>query len=65
MATKRYLGDGVFADNDGHMLILTVSDGTRASHTIYLEPNVLDALLIYVGATRKPEDPEDEDDDGE
>lgn len=50
---KRYLGDGVYVDHDGHMLKLTTAptsamDGSRSTNIIYLEPSVLAALQRYV-----------------
>ena len=38
---KTYLGDSVYASFDGWMIKLEAND---ASETIYLEPQVLDAL---------------------
>jgi hypothetical protein len=45
---KRYLGDGVYADFDGHFLILTTEDGRSTTNTIYLEPEVLTSFYAYV-----------------
>jgi len=46
--TKAYLGDGVYAKFDGFGVILTTENGIAATNTIYLEPQVLDALQNYV-----------------
>ena len=46
---KHYLGDGVYVDWDGDMLVLTTGDGIRVTNTIFLEPEVIDALLAYLG----------------
>jgi hypothetical protein len=43
--TKVYLGDGLYADFDGNMVILTAEDGTKITNVGYLEPAVLAALL--------------------
>jgi hypothetical protein len=47
---KIYLGDAVYADWDDATLsvTLTTEDGIRATNTIVLEPEVLDALGIFV-----------------
>ena len=49
---KTYLGDGVYARTPIHgqsnLIILTVEDGTRTTNTIYLEPDVLHALLQWL-----------------
>ncbi len=50
---KTYLGDGVYADIDRGMVKLTAEDGIRATNTIYLEPEVLDALTAFVARVRR------------
>ena len=44
---KRYLGDGVYVDFDGFQIVLTTEDGLRATNTIYLEPEVVNALFRF------------------
>ena len=44
---KDYLGDGVYADFDGFGITLTAENGVTVSDTIYLEPQVLEALNRY------------------
>lgn len=51
---KRYLGDGVFVDVDGHGLVLTTENGVEETNRIVLEPEVYDALLQYVFRLRAP-----------
>lgn len=48
--TKRYLGDGVYCEFDGHQIKLTTSTGHDSfdSNVIYLEPEVIAQLLDYV-----------------
>lgn len=46
--SKRYLGDGVYADFDGCQLKLTIEDGMGTRDTIYLEDKVYGELLRYV-----------------
>lgn len=45
---KDYLGDSVYVDFDGYHLALTTENGDGPSNTIYLEPAVYSALLVYV-----------------
>ncbi len=57
---KQYLGDGVYANFDGFMIVLTTEDGIRESNRIYLEPQVWDALQDYVKALKASEgEPDD------
>lgn len=45
---KRYLGDGVYIQWDGNHFVLTSEDGTpHILDTIYLEPEVMVALIQY------------------
>ena len=53
MSNKQYLGDGVYADYDGYMLILTTEDGENILNTIYLEPEVYVALVRYAEYLRQ------------
>lgn len=46
--TKRYIGDSVYADFDGYLIVLTTENGYGPSNTIYLEPEVYVALTKYV-----------------
>jgi len=48
MSTKDYLGDSVYVDVDNGMLKLTTDNGYGPSNTIYLEPEVYEALTRYV-----------------
>ena len=45
--TKRYLGDGVYIEVERGMFKLTAEDGTRATNTIYLEPEVYHEFHRY------------------
>ena len=47
-ALKRYLGDSVYADVERGMVKLTTENGYEPSNTIYLEAQVLEALVAYV-----------------
>lgn len=47
MKDEIYLGDGVYAGQDGYHIWLWTSDGVRQSEPIALEPEVLDALNAY------------------
>lgn len=48
MNTKVYLGDAVYAEFDGHGIVLTTEDGISATNTIVLEPEVWNGLVRYV-----------------
>ena len=41
---KEYLGDSVYAEFDGWGIVITTENGAGPSNTIYLEPEVIDAL---------------------
>ena len=45
---KQYLGDSVYADIQDGMLKLTTENGAGANNTIYLESEVVNALLRYL-----------------
>ncbi len=46
---KEYLGDAVYAQiTHAGELCLTTEDGLRATNTIILEPEVIQALLDYL-----------------
>lgn len=53
MIGKEYLGDSVYCEVDGGMLKLTTENGAGPSNTIYLEPEVLDALAEYYKRARE------------
>jgi hypothetical protein len=45
---KTYLGDGVYGEwEDGTMVKLTTEDGISATNTIFLEPEVMEALIAW------------------
>lgn len=45
---KHYLGDGVYADWDGHAIILTTEDGVSITNRIVLEDSVYQDLNEYM-----------------
>lgn len=45
---KIYLGDSVYVEVELGMLKLTTENGFGPTNTIYLEPEVFDALALYV-----------------
>lgn len=51
---RQYLGDGLFADFDGHQIVLTAEDGVRATNTVYLEPSVYEALKRWHASNIAP-----------
>lgn len=44
---KDYLGDSVYADHNGSVVLLTTNNGFGDKNPIYLEPEVLRALVRY------------------
>lgn len=44
---KTYLGDAVYADFNGHQVILTTEDGIQKTNKIFLEYEVIVALKKY------------------
>lgn len=45
---KVYLGDGVYVTFDGWHIVLTTENGISITNTIFLEPKVIEALLVYM-----------------
>jgi len=43
--TKQYLGDGAYYEFDGYGVELTTSNGIDTTNTIYLEADVIAALV--------------------
>lgn len=41
---REYLGDSVYADYDGHYIVLTIDNGEGTTKAIYMEPQVCDAF---------------------
>lgn len=54
---KEYLGDGVYADTNGFHIILTTSNGIEITNRIYLEAEVIEALLRYLKAMKERHGP--------
>ena len=53
---KVYLGDAVYAELDQWRgLVLTTEDGIRATNTIVLEPEVMQALLAFWKRNTEPQ----------
>ena len=44
---RLYLGDGVYVEVINGILKLTAENGVEATDTIYLEPDVAEALFAY------------------
>ena len=51
---KEYLGDGVYVEFDGFMVILTT--GAELSNVIYLEPEVVQALTAFIAKLQQEGD---------
>ena len=46
---KKYLGDGVYAvEDDAGTIVLTTENGIDVTNTIYLDPDVINALQDYL-----------------
>lgn len=45
--SKVYLGDAVYAEFEHPMIKLTTENGIDVTNTIYLEPQVFEALIKY------------------
>ena len=43
-----YLGDGLYASHDGQQLEIYSHDGERKTNAVFLEPDVLQALLDHL-----------------
>ena len=56
--SKEYLGDSVYVEtmNPDGMLMLTTENGCGATNTIYLEPEVYQALTEYVKRRKEQAD---------
>jgi len=52
LMTKMYLGDSVYVEMHDHGIWLTTENGLGPSNTIYLEHQVLDALLLFLRQQR-------------
>jgi len=62
--TKIYLGDSVYGEAVDGGIVLTTDNGLGPSNTIFLEPEVYEALTQWVGALSRSNldclhDPED------
>jgi len=51
---KVYIGDGAYAEWDGHSLWVTTSDGIRDTNRICLEPQVFEALVRFAAQHWNP-----------
>lgn len=56
--TKVYLGDGVYIRNDGYHIVLTTENGISVQNEIFLEPIVVDRLLLMIRSYRELPTPE-------
>ena len=61
MIEKQYLGDSVYAEFDGYHVILTTENGAGPSNTIAIEPQVFEALRLYIHAAWAPTQTEEEE----
>ena len=51
-ATRRYLGDGCYAELVPDGIVLTTENGIEVTNRIFLEPEVFGALVDYVAALK-------------
>lgn len=45
---KVYLGDSVYAETQERGVVLTTENGNGPSNTIYLEPETVEALTLFM-----------------
>ena len=50
---KSYLGDGLYVSFNNGMICLTSENGIEVLNTVYLEPEVYQALTVYVDNLKK------------
>jgi hypothetical protein len=55
VSNKAYLGDGAYAEYDNCGIRLTAENGLVATDTVYLEPEVLIALMRYIHHKTSPQ----------
>lgn len=53
MMTKAYLGYGLYVDTEGMSVILTAEKGGKVYTQLVLEPDVYEALFLYVKAFKE------------
>lgn len=53
MSNKTYLGDGVYAEIECEMVLLTTSDGIESTNNIYLDRYVIENLKVYLNNLEK------------
>lgn len=50
---QAYMGDGVYARRDKFGVTLTTNNGVKVTNEIYLDAEVLEALMIYCKRGKK------------
>lgn len=50
---KQYLGDGVYVDVSGPLIVLTTENGYAITNSIYLEPETVGALMKYLKSMKE------------
>lgn len=53
LALEEYLGDSVYAGIDGEYLVLCTKNDDECGNIIFLEPQVVEALLRYLARISK------------
>jgi len=53
MNKKTYLGDSVYGEWNGFRVTLTTDNGFGPSNTIVMEPEVIEAFILFVEAIEK------------
>ena len=61
---KQYLGDSVYVELENGMLKLTTENGAGANNTIFMEPQVYEALELFVSDLREQGSTEEVNPDG-
>lgn len=52
MQVKTYVGDGVYAADDGYNITLTTEDGINTTNVIILEGSVMEDLIKWYNSRR-------------
>ncbi len=49
---KAYIGDGIYAEDDGFSIVLTTDNGQEVTNRIVIEPSEIESLEHYINRFR-------------